>query len=121
MIDVAALAELPARETRELVGDVGETQDEVNHAHEVIVAEAEKWGITGITRPALQHATYSFFFWDLDENCWEILTNPEGGYVWMFDKGDQEGRGHLDKTFERPGMTDEQLAAVNAERGEGKR
>jgi catechol 2,3-dioxygenase-like lactoylglutathione lyase family enzyme len=98
-----------------------ESQDEVNHAHEVIAAEAEKWGITGITRPALQHATYSFFFWDLDDNCWEVLTNPKGGYVWMFDKGDQAGRGHLDKTFERPGMTEEQLAAVSAERGEGKR
>ena len=81
-----------------------ETQDEVNEAHELVVQHAEGWGIGKITKPALQHGTYSFFFWDADDNCWEILTNPKGGYVWLFEKGDLEGRGHQDKTFERPGM-----------------
>lgn len=80
-----------------------ETQDEVNAAHEVVAARGEDWGVYKLTKPALQHGTYSFFFWDLDGNCWEILTNPKGGYGWLFDQGDQEGRGHLAKSFERPG------------------
>ena len=57
-----------------------------------------------VTKPYLQHGTYSFFFWDADDNCWEILTNPEGGYRWIFNKGDLEGRGHLDRNFKRPGV-----------------
>ena len=80
-----------------------ETQDEVNEAHRLVVAHAERWGLHKITRPTLQHGTYSFYFWDRDDNCWEILTNPRGGYGWLFEKGDLEGRGHLDKSFERPG------------------
>ena len=56
-----------------------------------------------ISKPHLQHGTYSFFFWDGDDNCWEILTNPEGGYSWLFEQGDQPGRGHLDRNFKRPG------------------
>lgn len=81
-----------------------ETQEEVDAAHRLIEEQGEAWGIHKVTRPALQHGTYAFFFWDLDGNCWEILTNPEGGYRWLFEQGDQEGRGHLDKTFERPSM-----------------
>ena len=44
------------------------------------------------------------YFWDMDDNCWEILTNPKGGYSWLFEQGDQEGKGHLDKKFVRPGV-----------------
>ena len=40
----------------------------------------------------------------MDDNCWEILTNPKGGYSWLFEQGDQVGKGHLDKKFERPGV-----------------
>lgn len=81
-----------------------ETQEEVDAAYEVCVEQAEKWGLHRMSKPKLQHGTYSFFFWDMDDNCWEILTNPKGGYSWLFEKGDQEGKGHLDKKFERPGM-----------------
>ena len=52
----------------------------------------------------LQHGTYSFYFWDADDNCWEILSNPEGGYDWLFNVGDQTGKGHLDRNFKRPGV-----------------
>ena len=34
----------------------------------------------------------------------EILTNPEGGYGWLFEQGDQKGKGHLDRSFKRPGV-----------------
>ena len=57
-----------------------------------------------ISKPHLQHGTYSFYFWDGDDNCWEILTSPEGGYSWLFERGDQPGKGHLDRNFKRPGV-----------------
>ena len=83
-----------------------ETQEEVDAAYETVVEQAEKWELHKISKPKLQHGTYSFFFWDMDDNCWEILTNPPGGYSWLFEKGDLEGKGHLDRSFERPGMRD---------------
>jgi catechol 2,3-dioxygenase-like lactoylglutathione lyase family enzyme len=80
------------------------TKDEVDEAYRTVCTEAEKWRLKKITKPHLQHGTYSFFFWDGDDNCWEILTNPEGGYSWLFEEGDQEGKGHLDRNFKRPGI-----------------
>ena len=82
-----------------------ETQDEVNAVHAVVEAEGQTWGLHKITKPVLQHGTYSFYFWDADDNCWEILTNPAGGYSWLFEQGDQAGRGHLAKDFQRPGAS----------------
>lgn len=77
---------------------------DVDEAFRTVNAVQNKWGLTRITRPVVQHGTYSFMFWDFDGNCWEILSNPKGGYNWIFEKGDQEGRGHLDRNFraERP-------------------
>jgi catechol 2,3-dioxygenase-like lactoylglutathione lyase family enzyme len=81
---------------------------DVNRAHEIVVRDAEKWGLHQITKPRVQHGTYSFYFWDADDNAWEILSNPQRGYTWMFDRGDQEGRGHWSKEFQRPvGAADE--------------
>lgn len=79
-----------------------ETQEEVNAAYDTVMAQKDTWGLHKISKPILQHGTYSFFFWDADNNCWEILTNPAGGYRWLFEKGDLEGKGHMDKSFERP-------------------
>jgi hypothetical protein len=80
------------------------TKDEVDEAYRTVCAEAQRWKLKKITKPHLQHGTYSFFFWDGDGNCWEILTNPEGGYSWLFEQGDQAGKGHLDRNFKRPGI-----------------
>ena len=80
------------------------TKEEVDAAHRVVVDSAQKWKLTKISKPHLQHGTYSFYFWDADGNSWEILTNPEGGYSWLFEKGDLEGKGHLDRNFKRPGV-----------------
>jgi catechol 2,3-dioxygenase-like lactoylglutathione lyase family enzyme len=80
------------------------TREEVDEAHRVVCAQSEQWHLKKITKPHLQHGTYSFFFWDGDDNCWEILTNPEGGYSWLFEQGDQQGKGHLDRNFKRPGV-----------------
>ena len=81
------------------------TEAEVDECHRICEAQAEQWGLTKISKPAVQHGTYSFYFWDGDGNAWEILCNPEGGYTWLFEKGEQEGRGHLSKKFERPEET----------------
>jgi len=83
------------------------SEAEVDAAYETVLAAAERWNLSRITKPAVQHGTYSFYFWDLDDNCWEILCNPEDGYSWLFDKGDQQGRGHLSKNFDRPTAVDE--------------
>ena len=85
--------------------DVG-TDAEVDAAHRACTEQAEKWGIHDITKPVVQHGTYSFMFWDLDDNCWEILSNPQGGYTWIFEQGDLAGKGHWEKDFRfnRPDM-----------------
>lgn len=102
-----AVVQVPKKEDMPLLNHNGldlETQEEVDAAYEVVEAEKDKWGVSQVTKPALQHGTYSFFFKDLDGNWWEILTNPPRGYAWLFEEGDQEGRGHMDKKFQRPGV-----------------
>jgi catechol 2,3-dioxygenase-like lactoylglutathione lyase family enzyme len=85
-----------------------ESVEDVDRAYETVVAQAGKWGLTDISRPVEQHGTYSFKFWDMDENCWEILSNPPRGYSWIFEQGDLEGRGHFESGFhkKRPDMAD---------------
>ena len=79
-----------------------ESDAEVDEAYAIVMRDAEKWELHDITKPIVQHGSYSFYFRDMDENFWEILSNPKGGYGWMFDRGDQEGMGHLKRSFERP-------------------
>jgi len=81
-----------------------ETQEEVDAAYKTVVEQTDQWKLKKISKPLLQHGTYSFYFWDCDDNCWEILTNPKGGYSWLFGLGDLEGKGHQDKSFARPGV-----------------
>ncbi len=81
------------------------TESEVDAAWAIAKRDAEKWGLKKITKPVVQHGTYAFYFWDADDNCWEILANPKGGYSWGFERGDQVGRGHLDRKFARPEST----------------
>jgi catechol 2,3-dioxygenase-like lactoylglutathione lyase family enzyme len=82
-----------------------ETDADVDAAYEIVQRDAEKWGLHKFTKPSVRHGTYSFYFWDKDDNCWEILSNPAGGYSWGFDLGDQSGMGHLGRNFRRPGST----------------
>jgi catechol-2,3-dioxygenase len=81
------------------------TESDVDEAHKLCVRDAEKWQLKKISKPMVQHGTYCFYFWDADDNSWEILCNPPGGYTWMFDRGDQEGLGHMSRKFERPEST----------------
>ena len=93
-----------------------ETKEEVDAAHKIVMEQAEKWKITKISKPYLQHGTYSFFFWDADDNCWEILTNPEGGYRWLFEPGRPDGQGPSRPQVQAPRR--EHLASLPL-RGEG--
>lgn len=79
-----------------------ETDADVDEAHKIVTRDAEKWAIKKITKPMVQHGTYCFYFWDLDGNAWEILSNPKGGYAWGFARGDQVGKGHMARDFQRP-------------------
>jgi hypothetical protein len=76
-----------------------ETDAEVDEAWRLCTEQAEKWGLHDISKPSARHGTYSFLFWDADENAWEILSNPKGGYTWIFERGDLEGRGHFERGF----------------------
>jgi hypothetical protein len=81
-----------------------DTQEEVDACYRTVMEQKDKWKLTKISKPILQHGTYSFYFWDCDLNCWEILSNPQGGYSWLFPLGDLEGKGHQDRNFKRPGV-----------------
>jgi catechol-2,3-dioxygenase len=82
-----------------------ETEEEVDECHQLVTRDAEKWRISKISKPGVQHGTYSFYFVDADGNYWEILANPPGGYSWMFERGDQDGVGHMSRAFDRPAST----------------
>ena len=75
------------------------TDAEVDEAWRTCNEQADKWGLHQITKPVAHHGTYSFHFWDADDNCWEILSNPEGGYNWIFEQGDLTGKGHFERGF----------------------
>jgi predicted lactoylglutathione lyase len=82
-----------------------DTEKQVDECYQLVLRDAEKWGLHKISKPMVQHGTYSFYFWDVDGNCWEILANPPGGYSWIFERGDQEGVGHMNRSFQRPEST----------------
>lgn len=57
----------------------------VDEAHKLLTGARKEYGIKKITRPLFQHGTYSFYLIDVDDNWWEILENPKGGYNYVFD------------------------------------
>jgi catechol-2,3-dioxygenase len=89
-----------------------ETEEDVDTCHELVTRDAEVWKLHKISKPVVQHGTYSFFFWDADDNSWEILANPPGGYSWMFEKGDRQGIGHMSRSFARPESTQRKKTAT---------
>ena len=62
-----------------------ESEAEVDEAYLIAVGQQENYGIKKITKPVHQHGTYAMYIIDRDDNWWEILTNPEGGYSYVFD------------------------------------
>jgi catechol 2,3-dioxygenase-like lactoylglutathione lyase family enzyme len=63
----------------------------VDEAYERVKEVKNEYDIQKITRPVQQHGTYSFYIIDRDENWWEILENPKGGYSYVFDMEEQPG------------------------------
>ncbi|MFT5438199.1 MAG: catechol 2,3-dioxygenase-like lactoylglutathione lyase family enzyme [Alphaproteobacteria bacterium] len=76
-----------------------ETVADVDESYQTVLDAVDEWGLYDISRPVEQHGTYSFSFWDMDDNCWEILSNPARGYTWIFEQGDLDGRGHFERGF----------------------
>ena len=48
-----------------------ESDAEVDEAWRLCNAQAGKWGLHDISKPSARHGTYSFLFWDGDDNAWE--------------------------------------------------
>jgi catechol 2,3-dioxygenase-like lactoylglutathione lyase family enzyme len=106
--NVLAVVKVKNKQPMSIMGHNGldvATREDVDQAYRIVLEQKDKWGLHDITTPKLQHGTYSFYFWDADDNCWEILSNPPGGYSWLFEVGDQRGKGHHDRNFPRPGVT----------------
>jgi len=78
-----------------------ENDADVEEAYQAVLDGQEEWGLYNVSKPVEQHGTYSFHFWDADGNSWEILSNPKGGYTWIFDQGDLSGKGHWDREFRK--------------------
>src|SRR5204863_8342979 len=74
-----------------------DTEADVDAAWRLCTEQAEKWGLHDVAKPSERHGTYSFLFWDADDNAWEILSNPKGGHTCIFEQGHLEGRGHITK------------------------
>jgi catechol 2,3-dioxygenase-like lactoylglutathione lyase family enzyme len=70
------------------------TEEEVDAAREKILAVQDQYGIQKVARTKHAHGNYSFYFVDRDDNHWEILDNPKGGYTWRFEQG-----GDLERPF----------------------
>ena len=83
-----------------------ESDQDVDAAYDAVAGGQEHWGLYNISKPVEQHGTYSFHFSDRDQNAWEILSNPKGGYRWIFDLGDLGGKGHWD-----PGLRKSRLSS----------
>ncbi len=103
--------------------DVG-TREEVDQAYEIVMRDKDKWGITKVTKPVDQHGTRSFYFLDLDNNWWEILCNPEGGYSWMFNKGRDigewgatEDKGFNPNDYAKTSFADKEKRRIEAGKG----
>ena len=100
-----ACIQTPRKASMNLFGHNGidvHSDEEVDECHRLVVRDAELWKLHKISKPAKQHGSYSFYFWDGDDNCWEILSNPPGGYSWAFDLGDQAGLGFRSRSYIRP-------------------
>lgn len=67
-----------------------ETKEEVDEAYQLVCKHKDAYGIQKVTKPVDQHGTYAFYIKDVDGNYWEVLTNPPGGYSYLFDKGETD-------------------------------
>ncbi len=60
--------------------------EEVDRAYQLLQQIKDEYGIGKIQPPHKQHGAYSFYFQDVDDNWWEILSNPPRGYAPWFER-----------------------------------
>jgi catechol 2,3-dioxygenase-like lactoylglutathione lyase family enzyme len=70
------------------------TKADVDAARDTLLRVQERYGIKEIQKIKNNHGNRSFCFIDFDNNDWEILDNPVGGYRWRFEQG-----GDLDRAY----------------------
>jgi len=70
-----------------------ETDAEVDEAWKLCHAQAEKWGLHDIGKASAAPRHLQLPFLGRRDNAWEILSNPKGGYTWIFEQGDLEAAG----------------------------
>ena len=85
------------------------TDEEVDAAYKTVLQNGDEWGIPSVNRPAPIHGTYCFKFWDLDDNCWEILSNPKDGYTWILNKEIKKAEVTWTENFEKKGQVVKQF------------
>ncbi|MCD7436604.1 VOC family protein [Streptomyces lincolnensis] len=70
----------------------------VDDAYAALVANKSEYGIGRVTKPLMQHGTYSFYFADCDGNWWEIVHFGPRGYAPMYENPalDITGRTDID-------------------------
>jgi len=55
-----------------------------------------KWGLHDIGKASARHGTYSSFS-GTPTTMPGKSSPPQGGYTWIFEQGDLEGRGHFER------------------------
>jgi catechol 2,3-dioxygenase-like lactoylglutathione lyase family enzyme len=73
------------------------TREEVDAVREKVLEIQEEYGIKEVLRLKNNHGNHAFHFVDRDNNYWEILDNPDGGYRWRFDQGGDLERAYKPK------------------------
>lgn len=69
------------------------SEAEVQEAHKLITSVKDEYGIQKVLPISHLHGDSSFYFMDLDDNWWEIVSVRKGGYVANF-----EDKEHFDLT-----------------------
>jgi len=73
-----------------------DTDAEVDEAWRACHSQAAKWGLHDIDKPSARHGTTASFLGRRRQRLGNPLQS-QGGYTWIFEQGDLEGRGHFDR------------------------
>ncbi len=82
-----------------------ETQEEVDEAHRVALANAEKWKLQQDHRSRCCSTAPTASTSGMPTRiAGKFSPIPKDGYDWLFRNGDMTGKGHHDRNFKRPGV-----------------
>jgi hypothetical protein len=80
------------------------TREEVDEAHRIVCAQAEQWHLKKSRNRIFSTALTASTFGTATIIAGKFWPTRKGGYSWLFEQGDQPGKGHLDRNFKRPGV-----------------